>query len=89
MVVIHGNIGVEPFSATATVAARRNHARKYVGAIVEERRCKSTENLKLKFQHNGQPHAGSPYLAKTWWRLPMSGGTSVSFTPNSSEYSAR
>ena len=43
----------------------------------------------LKFQHNSQPCAGSLYLAKTCWRLPMAGGISLSVTPNSSEYSAR
>jgi len=42
----------------------------------------------LKFQHNGQPRAVSPYLARMSWRVPTPGGTSLSLAPNSSEYSA-
>jgi hypothetical protein len=42
MLVGHNNIRVEPLSATAAVAATTNHNRELIGAIVEERGCKSS-----------------------------------------------
>ena len=36
----------------------------------------------------GQPRAANPYFAGISRRVPMRGGTSLSLTPNSSEYSA-
>ena len=43
----------------------------------------------LRFRHKTQLCRVSPYLAKTSWRVPTADGASLSFAPNSSEYSAR